>query len=373
MKCRSILHLIEGFRIGGAEVNLLEQIKQLTLMGYDQAVCSFDDVGALKAEYQRLGIPLYIIQRRHRFDPAVFIKLYRLIRKEKFSIIQTVLFYPDVVGVLTGLAVGVGTRISVETASHYNEFFSPVYRRLMYRTAMKHVTKIIAVSDEVKKSIVQRERIQSSRITVIPNAVDLKLFDAVTLGAEKKKKELGIVNSYPVLGVVARLTPVKGHSVLIRGVSKLVKKYPKIHCLFIGDGELEPDLKKQINDAGLKRNFSFLGFRQDVSTLLSTLDIFVLPSLTEGMPNVILEAMACSVPIIATHVGGIPEVVKDGWNGLLIPPEDPENLALSILRLFKDRTLRIQMGRNGRKHVQEKYSLDIQIQRFIQIYEECRH
>jgi len=112
MKCRSILHLIDGFRIGGAEVNLLEQIKQLTLMGYDQAVCSFDDVGALKAEYQRLGIPLTIIQRRHRFDPAVFIKLYRLIRKEKFSIIQTVLFYPDVVGVLTGLAVGVGTRIS---------------------------------------------------------------------------------------------------------------------------------------------------------------------------------------------------------------------------------------------------------------------
>jgi len=208
---------------------------------------------------------------------------------------------------------------------------------------------------------------------VIPNAVDLKLFDAVTLGAEKKKKELGIVDSYPVLGVVARLTPVKGHSVLIGGVSKLVKKYPKLHCLFIGDGESKPDLEKQINDAGLVRNFSFLGFRQDVSKLLSTLDIFVLPSLTEGMPNVILEAMACSVPIIATHVGGIPEVVKDGWNGLLIPPEDPETLASSILKLLKDRTLRIQMGRNGRKHVQEKYSLDMQIQRFIQIYEECRH
>jgi glycosyltransferase involved in cell wall biosynthesis len=366
-----ILHCIDGFRIGGAEVNLLEQIKQLAVKGYDQTVCSFDDVGALKESYQKLGIPVYIIQRKHRFDPIVLTKLYQLIQHGKFSIIQTVLFYPDVVGMLTGAAAGVKVRISVETASHYNVFFSPPYRRLMYRTAMKYVSRIIAVSGEVKNSIIQRERIHSSRIAVIPNAVDFRLYDPVSNGSNRKKKELHLQNAFPVLGTVARLTHVKGHGVLIRAAVDLVKKYPALHCLFIGDGELRSDLEKQINEMGLGDHFSFLGFRKDIPELLYALDIFVLPSLTEGMPNVILEAMACSVPVVATEVGGIPEVIRDGWNGILIPPEDPKKLAGAILKLLEDRSFRSQIGENGRKHVQDQYSLDRQIQCFQKTYEEC--
>ena len=361
-----MLQLIDGFRIGGAELNLLEQIENFDKKKYDITVCSFSDAGSLKSEFERLGLRVILITRKHRFDPTVFFKLLQLIRENKFKIVQTTLFYADVVGTLVAHFSKVPLVISLETASHNNVFYAKLHRRFLYWLAMRYVTCVIAVSQEVKDSIVKWAKVVPEKIKVIPNAVNLNIFKPTN---NNLKQELGIFDSYPVLGVVARLSKVKGHTYLIQAVKKIVRDFPKTKCLFVGDGECRNELEEQVKQLELENNFLFLGFRKNVADLLHQMDIFILPSVSEGLPNVVVEAMACSKPVVGSNVGGIPEAIKNGINGTLVPPKDIDALASTILNLAKDKELQIQMGKNGRKLVEEKYSLEHQIQQFEDLYQ----
>jgi len=363
-----ILHLIDGFRIGGAEVNLLEQIRELKKQGFRQAVCSFDDIGSLRPEYERLGLPLHIIKRGHRFDPRVFYQLYCIMRRDRYRLVQTALFYADVVGVITAAAAGISARISVETASHGNRFFRPLHRHVMYRLAMKFVSRIVAVSREVKQSLIAREKIPTECIEVIPNAVDMSSFD-IGDADDTLKESIGITGRYPLLVTVARLDEVKGHTVLISALRLFKKKFPRFISVFIGDGPLRRRLEKEVKDAGLEEHIIFLGFRQDIAKLLPFFDIFVLPSLSEGLPNSVLEAMASGLPVVASAVGGIPEAVTDGYNGRTVPPSDPDSLAEALSGVAGDRKVCMEMGRRGKAVIAGHYSLQAQIESFIRLYE----
>jgi len=174
----------------------------------------------------------------------------------------------------------------------------------------------------------------------------------------------------PVVGVVARLHPQKGHEYLIKAARVLADKFKDLKIVLVGDGELRAELEQAVVEAGLSETFIFLGFRSDVRDLLSMFDIFVLPSLYEGLPNVILEAMATNLPVVATSVDGTVELVDDGETGYLVPPRDPGALVAKIGNLLESADLRRQFGRAGRKKVEEQYSLELQVENFQNLYEQ---
>ena len=280
--------------------------------------------------------------------------------------LQTLLFYPDVVGVLVGYCAGVPLRVSWETASHYDIFFDKWHRRILYRLAMKYVSTIVAVSGGTKLSLISRNHISEHKVRIVRYGVDLKKYHKKQ--SDDMRQAMGLQGAFPVLGVVARLDYIKGHSFLIQAVSDIVKKYPKLRCVLVGEGDYRTKLEKLIHELGLTDHFVLLGTRSDIVDILSVLDLFILPSISEGLPNVILEAMACSVPVVASRVGGIPEIIEHRISGLLVPAQNTHALSKSILELFDNGRLRRQLGENARKRVQEKFSLEHQIRQFKKIY-----
>jgi len=364
----NILQLVDGFRLGGAETKLLELIKHLDKDKNKITVCSLTSAGSLQRDFESVGVKVKVFPRKHRFDVTLIPTLVRFLRKERINIVQTTLFYADILGVIAARIARVPAVISWETISHEHAFYAPRYRRMAYRLAMKFVDRIVAVSKGVKESLI-RGGITASKIKVIYYGVDLMRFNNQDNG--KCKAEIGLDGVFPVIGVVARLDKIKGHEYLLRGLTKIVERYPGTKCLFVGDGTYRKALEKLTQELGLNNHVLFLGFRNDITCLLNTLDLFVLPSVSEGLPNVVLEAMACSLPVVATSVGGIPEILVNKQNGILVPPRDPMAIATAILELLDNRERRVSIGLNARKFVERKFSLETQVNQFQKLYDYC--
>ncbi|MFQ5753426.1 MAG: glycosyltransferase [bacterium] len=367
----NILHLVNGFAIGGAESKLLELVRCTDKKNYRLVVCSVGQGGPLQKEFEKLGVKVIVFRKKFSFDFSLVFKVARLIREERIDIVQTTLLYADLIGALAAKVAGVPIVISWETVSHgQNDCLRVNLRhKIAYRFAMKFVEKIVAVSDETRESIIENRGIQPSKLITIHYGVDLVRYNGAN--GFKKRKEIGISDGEPVVGIVARLEEVKGHRYFIQAISQLIEGFPNMKCVLIGDGTLRKSLELQVENLNLKSNFCFLGFRKDVNSWLNAIDIFVLPSLSEGLPNVILEAMACKKPVVATAVGGIPEAIIDGVTGSLVPPQDSNALAQAIGRLLKNRKLAEEMGKKSRLRVEEKFSLQHEVSEFEKLYKSC--
>lgn len=363
----NLLQVVDGFRLGGAETKLLELVLNLDRTKFNVIVCSLLEEGQLTEKFKKAADKLYILNRKHRFDITLIPKFAQLIRKENIDIVQTTLFYADVVTPPVAKAMNVPVVLSWETISHFNDFYNPFHRRSAYRFSMNFVDKIIAVSDDVKSSIVALRKISSQKIVVIPYGVNLAEFNSKK--NKKIKSQLDINPEDLVIGVVARLHPVKGHKYLIRALPAIKERFPNIKCLIVGDGDYRSVLEKECLEYKVSDIVKFLGFRDDVSDILNMLDVFVLPSVSEGLPNVILEAMASSVPVVATNVGGIPEVVKHNKTGKLIQSKDPEQLSKAIIEVLEGEKVSTYI-QNAHNLIRKKYSLEHQIKQFEKLYTE---
>jgi len=358
MQKRKYLFLVDGFGAGGAEIQLLEILRNFPVDRYEITVCSLLDSGPLKKDYLALGVNVVVFQRKHRFDFSIFYKLYNLFRQQKFDVVIPILFYPDILGTVIGKLTGIKTIISWAHASHENVFFKPLHRRLMYRFVMPHVSCIVTVSEEMKESIIKKyNTISAKKIFVVPNAVDLNKFALAKHDPDTT-----------VIGVVARLDLVKGHTYLIQALALIKNKFPDLQCIFSGGGTLRGQLEAEVKSCNLEKMIRFVGYQSDVPSIMAELDIFVLPSISEGLPNVILEAMAANLPVIASAVGGIPEVVGHEKTGLLVPPENPEELAKALDTLLSDLPRCKMMGQQGRKIIEQRFSRKKQVEALLAVF-----
>ncbi len=362
-----ILYIVDGFRLGGAETKLLELLKHLDRKNYHISICSLNNEGELRKDFENLGAKVKVLGRKHRFDISIIPKLIQFCKREKFDIVQNILFYADVVGTLSAKLAGVLGVISWETISHENESYEPVHRQIAYRFGMKFVDRIVAVSEDVRQSIVKLRNINPGKIITIHYGVNLTKYNNAKRNAAV---DFPCNARFPSIAVVARLNEVKGHKYLIEALKKVVEHFPNLKCLFVGDGNYRKDLEEMVREFGLNNNVQFLGFCDNIEEILQTSDLFVLPSISEGLPNALLEAMACSVPVVATSVGGIPEVIKDGFNGILVPTRNETALSEKIVKLAKDREYMMKLGKEGRKSVESHYSLQKQIEEFQSVYNE---
>ncbi|MFQ5640276.1 MAG: glycosyltransferase [bacterium] len=361
----NVLQLVEGLNWGGAETKLMELIAHMDSSRFNTTVCSLGMGDRIKEKFGELDVKFVNFARRNRFDPKLLWDVNKLIRHEKIDVVMTTLFYADVVGPLARSFTPAKAVFSWETISAPEWLLTR--RLLAYKFAMNFCDKVISVSHATAKWLVEKRGVSKQKVMVIPYGVNLELFHEG--GNEALRKSLGVSEKETLIGVVARLHPQKGHRYLIEAAESLVRDFPALKFAFVGDGELRTELEQRIKAAKLEKHFLFLGFRNDVKDLLRTFDIFVLPSLYEGLPNVILEAMASGLPVVATAVDGTPELIEDDVTGYLVPPKDPAALATKISALLKDEKRRHDFGSRGRRRIEEEYSLEKQVENFQNLYE----
>jgi len=360
----NVLQLTEGLGWAGAEKKLWELVHRMDKSRFNTLVCNFGMGDYFPEQLERLGLRYVTLKRRNQFDISLIWRLYHLIRREKIDVVMSTLFYADFMAALVGKWAGAKAVFSWETIS------SPLWllpRRLYpYRAVIKLADQVISVSQATAKWLQEERGVSERQITVIPYGVDLQRF--ITARNMQLKAQLGIPAASPVIGMVARLQPQKGHTFLFQAARIIQEKAPQTRIVLVGGGPDRDILEKQVHEMGLANMVHFLGYRDDIPDLLNTFDIFTLPSLFEGLPNVVLEAMACGLPVVATPVDGTREAVIPEQTGILVPVEKPALLAEALLALLTNPARARELGENGRRRVENEFSLELQVKRFEDIY-----
>jgi glycosyltransferase involved in cell wall biosynthesis len=233
---------------------------------------------------------------------------------------------------------------------------------------VRRADKVIAVSEEIRKRM-KRAGIAEEKICLIDNGVNLDRFPS-SADPNTIKESLGIDREAQVIGTVGALTLEKGHVYLLRAAAKVIKTFPRAVFLLVGDGKERLNLATSVSQLGIQDNVIFTGMRKDVPEILPILDVFLLPSLNEGLPMALLEAQAARVPTVSTRVGGIPAVVEDGTTGILIPPKDSDAIVQAISRMLLDRKTALEMGQKGCERVRDHFSSQTMASKYISIYKE---
>jgi len=362
---KNILFVVNGLAIGGGELKVLDLVKGLNLWyndEFDCTVCSVGQGGPLFERFEELGITPYVFEKKAAFDFSLIPKVAALIRDKKIDIVHTTLFYADVIGAFAARLAGVKKIISWEAVT---EVYTP--KQIMaYKLASRLYTKSVAVSRAIENKVQSKYKVPSEKTITIHYGVDLSRF--YPFRDEAMRMDLGFKKNDVVFGTVARFTEQKGHRYLIEAAKDVISKESSVHFVLAGDGPLREEIEGKISELGLDKNFHLLGFRTDIDKLLHSFDVFLLPSLYEGLPNAVLEAMAAGLPVIATAVDGTPEAVIHNESGILIEPKNPEAIRDSVLRLFENIKLRDEFGKNARQRVEESFSWEKEVSEFVELY-----
>jgi glycosyltransferase involved in cell wall biosynthesis len=238
------------------------------------------------------------------------------------------------------------------------------------RTLTRHTDRVINVSCSERRECLDLGLLDAQRGLVIYNGIDWQAFDAVTVDVPRMKADLGIEPCDLIVGHVAKFDVQKAQDDLTSAIPWILSQCTEAKFLFVGDGALRPRIERQVAHLGVERRVVFTGFRHDVAALLKIMDVCTLPSRWEGLPLVLLEAMACRKPVVATRVTGNIDVVVDGVTGFLVPVGTPQALAEKIVLLLQDASLRAQFGHNGRERVEREFSLDGMVARTRSMYQE---
>jgi glycosyltransferase involved in cell wall biosynthesis len=266
---------------------------------------------------------------------------------------------------------GIAARLSgIPTVAHCHDLLGNSVMDTFLLLAQKFlIDQIIAVSASVHDRFV-RFAVNSKQIRTIPNGIDSQRFQPGP--SNVNRSDFGIPADHVVIGAIGMFDLVKGHIFLLKALKLLRDRgIEKLTCLIVGDGRLREHLKTYVQEAGLNQQVTFLGYRRDVADLLSLMDIFVMPSIRESFGIAALEAMAMKLPVIASEVGGLAEIVEHRKTGLLLPPGDPRSLADAMETLAKDQAMRAAMGDAGRKRVENRFSLRATVTSVETLYLEC--
>ncbi|MFC2156734.1 glycosyltransferase family 4 protein [Acidobacteriota bacterium] len=308
------------------------------------------------------GLPVLPIKMRSEVDGIAVARLAIAMKRRKCQLVH----FHDAHSVAVGAAAASLSKVPIRIISRRVDF--PLKRNFLSRKKYtKDIDRIVAVSEGVKKVLIHGG-LAPENIAVIPDGIDISPFQrAGSSGYLRKELSLGITDY--LVGIVAHLADHKGHKYLIEASRILKEKAPDIKVIIVGEGPLRMELARQASDIKVDGMIFFLGFREDVPQILASLNLFVLSSYLEGLGSSLMDAMASHLPIVATDVGGIPEVVTNGQTGLLVPPRDPQALADAILKLYGDRNYARELGDKGYDVVQQKFSAEAMAEKIADLYE----
>jgi glycosyltransferase involved in cell wall biosynthesis len=384
------MQVIGNLDIGGAQEVVRTLSAYLIERGSPTVVCTFRD-GPLRNEIEEMGIPVEVLPgRNHGFlSLPMFLKemaairkgLIRLVQKYQIDVIQTHLLRS--LDFLVGSLKFSDPNLLVFWTVHNYQFELradqlPGQRWLLgpknylhnalYQMASTRVNGFIAVSDEVERAILQTMRVNKSRVTTICNGVDVRRYQR-KVDWNTIRTNLGLQETDQVMIVVGTLKEQKGHRYLLEAAAPLIARRNHLHILFAGDGPLRNSLQQQVQQLGLGSHIHFLGNRKDIPDLLAASDYFVLPSLWEGLPMALIEAMASGIPVLATCVSGSQQVVASGETGVLVPPGDVEQLRQAMAEMIANPERAKQMGQAGSAHVEARFGAGKQADEHLALYQ----
>ena len=349
---------------GGAEVFLVGLATHLPRERFEVHVCATRAVvpGPLAETLDGAGVPHVALGRRSKWDLLRLRRLATLLNGGRFDIVHAHKFGSNVWGTLFGRACGVPIVIAHEHTWSYEG--QPLRKWLDGRVIGRLATRFVAVSDADAARMVAREKVPAEKVIVMPTGYVARPRTPDT----DLRSELGVAPETPLVGTAVVFRPQKALDVLLEAHARLLESIPDAHLAIAGDGPSRAELLRRARELRLDGRVHFLGRRDDVDAILRSLDVAVLSSDFEGKPLFVLECMANRTPLVATAVGGLPELVRDGETGVLVPPRHPEALADAVGRLLVDRDLRARLAAAAAEEL-SGLTIEAVARRFAELYE----
>ncbi len=357
----TIVHTESAKRWGGQERRTFAEAVEFKKRGH-RVILAVQPESALGKYAKEVGIEVRDIEMRNRDILKVFLQLFSLIKRERVDIINT---HSSKDSWIASFAARLALRPRLIRTRHVSIPISKHPLNIVYR--LPH--KIITCGEAIRKRMIEVNRFPPEKIVSIPTGVDMERFNPDRV-KENIREELGIDQDAPLVGNISIIRTEKGYPYFLEAAQEILKVKPKTKFLIVGHEPKGDTLAQAVKRQGLEGEVIMPGLRKDIPQVLATLDVFVLSSLREGVPQGVTQALAMEKPVVATNVGGIPEIVKNNQTGLLVPPTNSRALARAILELLEDREKAERLGRNGRKLIEEKFSQETMIEKIEDLYRE---
>jgi len=353
-----VLEMIDRPSLGGGQTAVLLLAGSIDLSKFDVSVCS-EGGGPLVEELKKAGVAHHEASfGKKRWGRSVA-RIQRILENERVGILHT---HGGIAGFFGRRAARkAGTPVVIHTLHgiHYLHYRNPALKRAyisLERYYSKFTDKLVLVSEGDREAARRYRLAPEAKLVVIKNGLDPAMLKA-RRDASRLKKKLGLGDAAPIIGTVARLHHQKGVVFLVRAASRIKQEFPDAKVLCVGGGPLRSKMAEEVRKLGLEDTVVLLGEAPDGAGLISSFDVFVLPSLWEGLPFVLIEAAALGKPIVATDVEGNNEVITDGETGLLVPAQDPEALAGAVIRLLRDRKMAKRLAASAKKFIPPRHTL----------------
>lgn len=366
--------------LGGPPILVLDILQHLDKERFESTIATgitidrkYDMIGFARDKNIRVFAMPSLVRDIHPLkDIKTLIKLVIFLKKEKFDIVHCHTSKGGFIGRLAAKLAGAKIIIYSPHGDIFEGYFCKLatdFFILLEKFAARFTDKIINLTKIEIERFLEHGIGTRHQLKQIYNGINIKYYERAMTSNLKKRDEFGLGKDDFVCATVGRLVPVKGHTYLIKAIQKVVKVIPEAKFLFVGDGELKPKLSEEIKSYDLQRNVFLLGARSDIATILSCINVFLLPSLNEGFGMVLIEAMAARKPVIATNVGGVPEVIINGTTGILVPPEDPEAFSSAIIKLYNNPEMSLEMGLAGYKRAKKLFNIETTVHELEELYE----
>jgi glycosyltransferase involved in cell wall biosynthesis len=368
-----IAYLIDGLSMGGAERLMVPILTYLSRVHFQPYVCALQskDGNPMAEELRALGVPVECLNIKHLRDLDAIPRLLRYLRGIKADLVHTQLEAANVLGNISAKLLGLPSVCTIHVMPSLDVKTKTKLHHKVEWFALRHFCdRVISVSEEARQHHIEISGSAPKQVTTIFNGIDLSAFVEMdhALARREVRGELGIPPNAHVLTTVAVLRPPKGIQFMIRALPAILASHPETYYLVVGNGPHRDELTAEARRAGVSGRVIFAGMRRDVPRLLAASDVFVLPTLTEALPTVLAEAMAASLPIVASQVGGIPEMIARGQHGILVQPEDVDGLAEACVQLLSQPEQRAAMGAAGWKTANQKFSIERQVHELRELY-----
>lgn len=353
MSKKRVYHLITGLNVGGTE-NMLLKILPALESRFENRVAAITGHGPIGKELEAKGIPVFYLDLKHPFDVAAIRRFYRDLKQFKPDTLITYLIHADLFGRLWGRLFGIKRIICSQRGSLGRWEFLRYFDRLS-----KYLVNLYIVQTDIaKQELIYKLKLPPHKLEVVPNVIILEDFRLDKFKKEQKVKDLGLPSRNLNLVCVANLISGKGHDYLLEAFEKIYQENPHLNLLLVGDGQLRPALEESAKSLKSAKNIYFLGSRRDVKEILKISDIFIFPSLAEGMSNAVMEAMASSLPCLVSDIPANQALIQDQQNGRLFKCGSADSLSENLRALINDPSLRQKFGTASRATVEQQFSLD---------------
>jgi glycosyltransferase involved in cell wall biosynthesis len=359
-----VTYVIGELGKGGAEYQLVELLRGLDRRRFAPAVVSLSRGGHWSATIRELGIALHELPQRHGFEVARLRGLRAILRTMRPHLLHTVLWSGNVYGRVAALGLGVPVVLAAERNVVRRPAWQVVVERVLDRWTTAYLVNAAAVAGEM----CEQGGLPRSKMHLVPNGIDLTRLAPYDEARRAARERLGFAPARRLVAQVGRLAPQKDQATFLRAVARLAPQAPDVDFVIAGDGPLRDDLGNLARELRVDERVRFLGLRHDVPSLLAGADVLALTSRWEGLPNVVIEAMAMGAAVVATDVGGCRDLVGDGEAGYLVPVGDDAAVASALHRLLGDETERLRCVRAARRRVEADLTLERMVGRTEALY-----